>query len=77
MGRAPMAEAAHRPAPMPAAARPQPQPQAPAVQPQSEPQASAATQQRLAGLDPKERIQSARAEEELFEIPAFLRRQAN
>ncbi len=73
MSRAPTAEAAHRPA----AARPQPQPQAPAAQPQPEPQAPAATQQRLAGLDSKERIQSARAEEELFEIPAFLRRQAN
>jgi cell division protein FtsZ len=77
MARMPIAETAPRPAPMPAAPRAQVQPPAPAFQPQPEPQAPAATQQRLAGLDQKERIQTARAEEELFEIPAFLRRQAN
>jgi cell division protein FtsZ len=64
---------------MPAAPRSQAATPAPAAQPQPqpEPQAPVATQQRLAGLDPNERIASSRAEEELFEIPAFLRRQAN
>jgi cell division protein FtsZ len=42
--------------------------QAPAAQP---------TQQRLAGLDPRDRIAGTQAEEELLDIPAFLRRQAN
>ncbi|MGD9741301.1 MAG: cell division protein FtsZ [Dongiaceae bacterium] len=55
-----------------------PRVQAPAsaapVQP-AEPQI--ATQQRLTGLDAKDRLAASRAEEELFEIPAFLRRQAN
>ena len=34
-------------------------------------------QQRLAGLDPRDRIAGTQAEEELLDIPAFLRRQAN
>jgi len=59
-------------------AQPAPQPVAPprAATTPAAPQAAEA-QQRLAGLDPKDRIASTRAEEEFFEIPAFLRRQAN
>ena len=59
-------------------AQPAPQPVAPprAATTPAVPQAAEA-QQRLAGLDPKDRIASTRAEEEFFEIPAFLRRQAN
>ena len=70
-------------------ARPQPMPQpAPArgsniAQPQREtPAASraappAGAQPNLAGLDPNERIGQSQAEEDLLDIPAFLRRQAN
>jgi cell division protein FtsZ len=76
-------------APVPASAAPAPRLQAPTMpaQPPSQPVAqpratttapqSAEAQQRLAGLDPKDRIAPTRAEEEFFEIPAFLRRQAN
>jgi cell division protein FtsZ len=61
---------------MPAQPAPQPvaQPRATTTSPAPQP---AEAQQRLAGLDPKDRIASTRAEEEFFEIPAFLRRQAN
>jgi cell division protein FtsZ len=58
-------------------------PAQPPSQPVAQPRAtttapqSAEAQQRLAGLDPKDRIAPTRAEEEFFEIPAFLRRQAN
>ncbi len=90
-GRAPKAEPASAPAPMAAPAAPAPRLQAPTMpaQPASQPVAPpraattpaapqpAEAQQRLAGLDPKDRIASTRAEEEFFEIPAFLRRQAN
>jgi len=48
--------------PAPPVAAPQPQP---VVQP------------RLSGLDPKDRLSASRAEEDLLDIPAFLRRQAN
>jgi len=56
------------------------QPQ-PAVQPTAAPAAHAApqpavAQPRLGGLDPSDRIQS-KTEDDLLEIPAFLRRQAN
>ena len=34
-------------------------------------------QPRLSGLDPAERIGHSQAEEDLLDIPAFLRRQAN
>jgi cell division protein FtsZ len=44
--------------------------QAPARPPQP-------AQARLAGLDPRDRIAGTQAEEELLDIPAFLRRQAN
>jgi cell division protein FtsZ len=39
--------------------------------------AEALRQPELAGLDPAERIGASAAEEELLDIPAFLRRQAN
>jgi cell division protein FtsZ len=41
------------------------------------PQPQAVVQPRLSGLDPKDRISANRAEEDLLDIPAFLRRQAN
>jgi cell division protein FtsZ len=47
----------------------------PAAQAPSRPAQPA--QQRLAGLDPRDRISGTQAEEELLDIPAFLRRQAN
>ena len=61
---------------MPAQPAPHPVAQPRATTTPSAPQPAEA-QQRLAGLDPKDRIASTRAEEEFFEIPAFLRRQAN
>ncbi len=55
---------------MPAAAAPAPAPvPAPAPQP-------VVTQPRLGGLDPSDRLQT-KSEDDLLEIPAFLRRQAN
>jgi cell division protein FtsZ len=60
--------------PAPPAAHPVAQPRAAATPPAPQP---GEAQQRLAGLDPKDRIATTRAEEEFFEIPAFLRRQAN
>jgi len=54
------------------------QPPAPTVQPA--PQMAApqpVAQPRLSGLDPKDRLSASRAEEDLLDIPAFLRRQAN
>ena len=44
---------------------------------QPSPQAASAAQPRLSGLDPKDRLSASRAEEDLLDIPAFLRRQAN
>ncbi len=40
-------------------------------------QSSPPAQPRLSGLDPKDRLTVSRAEEDLLDIPAFLRRQAN
>ncbi len=86
------ASSAPRPtAPVPAAAAPMPPvpapvasapvTPAPAAQPQVQPSLSqpvqAAAQPRLSGLDPKDRIAASRLEEDLLDIPAFLRRQAN
>jgi len=34
-------------------------------------------QPRLSGLDPKDRLAARREEEDMLDIPAFLRRQAN
>jgi cell division protein FtsZ len=60
--------ASTEPAPAPAS---RPMPQQPATRP------SAPEQPRLGGLDPADRAPSSRTEEELLDIPAFLRRQAN
>ena len=57
---------------MPAAVAPAPTP-APAPQPAPQP---ATAQPRLGGLDPSDRLQP-KSEDDLLEIPAFLRRQAN
>ena len=78
------------PAPRPAAAAPAPAPQAapaapqPALaqptytaQPAAASHAAPPVQPRLSGLDPKDRLATSRAEEDLLDIPAFLRRQAN
>ncbi len=74
-----------QPAPQPAPARsghampPQremPAPTRPAAAPAASP-AGPASQPGLSGLDPAERIGQSRAEEDLLDIPAFLRRQAN
>ena len=62
------------PAPAPMAAPPVAVPQ---VQPSLSQPAQATAQPRLSGLDPKDRIAASRAEEDLLDIPAFLRRQAN
>jgi cell division protein FtsZ len=49
----------------------------PAPQPASREPAPPKTQPRLSGLDPKNRATGKQTEEDLLEIPAFLRRQAN
>jgi cell division protein FtsZ len=79
----------HVPAPQPAMSQPPIQQQAvhqPVVQQpvahqpvpqQAAPQPAPAVQPRLSGLDPKDRLSASRAEEDLLDIPAFLRRQAN
>jgi cell division protein FtsZ len=79
----------HVPAPQPAMSQPPVQQQAvhqPVVQQpmvhqpvpqQAAPQPAPAVQPRLSGLDPKDRLSASRAEEDLLDIPAFLRRQAN
>jgi len=54
--------------PAPAATHPTAQPAAGVAQP---------AQPRLSGLDPKDRLAASRVEEDLLDIPAFLRRQAN
>ncbi|EKE68399.1 hypothetical protein P24_17725, partial [Oceanibaculum indicum P24] len=41
------------------------------------PPAAPATQPRLGGLDSADRLRSSQADEDMLEIPAFLRRQAN
>jgi cell division protein FtsZ len=64
-------------APRRPAVEPQFEPAAPVqpVEPQFEP--AAPVQPRLGGLDPSDRPAASRAEDDLLEIPAFLRRQAN
>ncbi|MGF1593630.1 MAG: cell division protein FtsZ [Kiloniellaceae bacterium] len=64
-----------RPMPTRGASPAQPERQA-AAQPASAP-AGGTAQPRLSGLDPAERIGHSQAEEDLLDIPAFLRRQAN
>ncbi len=63
----------HAPAPAHAAPAHTPAAHAPAPQPVAPP----VVQPRLTGLDPKDRLSASRAEEDLLDIPAFLRRQAN
>lgn len=53
------------PAPKPAAAKPE------------NTQETAPQQARLSGVDPDDRVQTSQSEDDLLEIPAFLRRQAN
>jgi len=84
---APQAAAPQPPAPTPAPAPvlqapPAPQmAQQPAIHhpapPVAAPQPQPVVQPRLSGLDPKDRLSASRAEEDLLDIPAFLRRQAN
>ncbi len=59
----------------PAAPAPAPAPAVAAAPAATAPQAAPA-QPRLGGLDPQDRLQ-AKSEDDLLEIPAFLRRQAN
>jgi cell division protein FtsZ len=63
-------------APTPAAMAP-PASASPQVQQSLSQPPQGTTQPRLSGLDPKDRIAASRAEEDLLDIPAFLRRQAN
>jgi cell division protein FtsZ len=72
------AAAAAAPAPVPAPVQPPlvPAP-APAPAPAAAQPGAPAQQPRLGGLDPTERIPTSRQEEDLLDIPAFLRRQAN
>jgi cell division protein FtsZ len=71
-----------------ALAQPMPEPEpmpAPVAQPIPAPVEAAkpaepkmrSRQPTLGGLDPTDRLNSARAEEDMLDIPAFLRRQAN
>ena len=48
-----------------------------APKPAESPTTGNSQQPRLTGLDPNDRIQSASSDEDLLDIPAFLRRQAN
>ncbi|WP_085899980.1 cell division protein FtsZ [Kiloniella majae] len=50
---------------------------APTATPSESPVAGNSQQPRLTGLDPQDRIQTPSTEEDLLDIPAFLRRQAN
>ncbi|MPY68732.1 MAG: cell division protein FtsZ, partial [Alphaproteobacteria bacterium] len=79
LGRKERPEIAEKPAqpaaprmPEPRAAMPEPRPQ-----PAAAPAPAPAKQSRLDGVDPQDRLQSSRSEEDLLDIPAFLRRQAN
>ena len=60
-----------------AAAQPMAQPPKPAMRSTSGGQVAAVAEPTLGGLDPEERLQPSQAEEDLLDIPAFLRRQAN
>jgi len=51
-------------------------PAKPAVVAQARP-AQENAQPRLSGVDPQDRLPSSQSEEDLLDIPAFLRRQAN
>jgi cell division protein FtsZ len=69
------AEPAPAPAPIvePVLTQPQPAPAAPASQAPAMP----SVQPRLGPLDPADRVSAGKSDEDLLEIPAFLRRQAN
>jgi cell division protein FtsZ len=66
------AETAAPKAPEPRAAAPAPRPQ-----PAPAPAPAPAQQSRLDGVDPQDRLPSSQTDEDLLDIPAFLRRQAN
>jgi cell division protein FtsZ len=61
----------------PAATANSPQPPAMTAAPAAKPAADAPVQPRLGGLDAKERVNVKAGEDDLLDIPAFLRRQAN
>jgi cell division protein FtsZ len=63
--------------PAKAAAAPMPAPAAPAAPRIEAPKASEPEQPTFANLDASERIRGSQSDEDLLEIPAFLRRQAN
>ena len=68
---------AHAPkAEVPPPVPPMPKPAA-AVTPQPAKPAATDSQPRLSGVDPQDRLPSSQSEEDLLDIPAFLRRQAN
>ncbi len=76
----PLAQPEPMPAPEPVAtpvATPAPAAAAPAETPRPAEPKMRARQPTLGGLDPTDRLNSARAEEDMLDIPAFLRRQAN
>ncbi|MGE0659600.1 MAG: hypothetical protein AB7O63_08910, partial [Reyranellaceae bacterium] len=76
----PLAQPEPMPAPQPVAtpvAPPAPAAAAPAETPRPAEPKMRARQPTLGGLDPTDRLNSARAEEDMLDIPAFLRRQAN
>ena len=68
------AEAPARPAPAP---NPPARPAEPAAQRPESPKTAEAEQPSFGGLDANERIRGSQSDEDLLEIPAFLRRQAN
>ncbi|TQV70826.1 cell division protein FtsZ [Denitrobaculum tricleocarpae] len=77
MTESPMASS---PQPTPMPPMPQPQqslPSSPAATPAAPATAQTDQQPRLSGLDPAERIGTRQTDEDLLDIPAFLRRQAN
>ena len=66
----------------PEAAKPATPPSPAPAQPSAEtkpekPQETAPQQARLSGVDPDDRVQTSQTDDDLLEIPAFLRRQAN
>ncbi len=74
----PAANPAATPAPAPAATpAPTPAPAPAAVRSSTPNEPPAGTQTRLSGLEPAEQVTAGPSEEDLLEIPAFLRRQAN
>jgi cell division protein FtsZ len=82
-GRKEEPQAVEKPLEMPAPKAPEPQAAAPEPAPKSAPAAvptpaaPPAQQTRLDGVDPQDRLPSSQTEEDLLDIPAFLRRQAN